>query len=679
MNLRQWVVSPLDKERAARIAERYAIPFFLAMLLEIRGFREPERIEALLSGEEALSDPLLMKDMDKAVARVRRAVEDFEKIAVYGDYDADGVTATAMVYTYLEAVGADVRTYIPQREGEGYGMNEGAVRSLREQGVGLIVTVDNGISSVEEVALAKELGMDVVITDHHRPHGTLPAAAAVVDAWREDDRSPFKELCGAGVALKLLIALEDGQADGVLEEYAELAAIGTIADVVPMVGENRAIVRRGLRDMARSPSAGLDALLARCSSDRRNLSATGLAFTAIPRLNATGRMGTPDRAVQLLCADPEEAEALADAICQDNEERRRVEAQIMEEALESLRQDPARLYDRVLVVSGAGWHHGVIGIVAARLTERYGKPCFVIAVDGESAKGSGRSVEGFSLFDAVFSCREALDRFGGHPMAAGATLRADRVEDFRRGLNEYAKEVCPEMPAPVLRLDCRLNPAALTADLPRALRPLEPYGNGNPQPLFGLFGMELREIAPVGGGAHLRLTFQKRGAFLTCMRFGARLKDFPYAPGDRLDLAVSLDLGEYRGEERLTVSVRDLRVSGVDDRESVHSYRVYERYRRGEPLAAEDAALLAPTREQLAGLYRLLASYRGAAFEATRAVARLSGFNLGKLLLCLDMMEERGLVELGPQEDQLTAKLLPAREKVDIFASPVFQKLVARN
>lgn len=674
MNLKSWEVSPLNKDRAAQLAEEYGLPFFLAMMLEIRGFRSRQQIEGLLGGGEAFSDPLLMKDMDRAVERIRRAIDNFEKIAVYGDYDADGVTSTAMVFTYLEAVGADVMYYIPQREGEGYGMNRHAVETLHSQDVKLIVTVDNGISSAEETALAGELGMDVVITDHHRPHGRLPEAAAVVDAYQEGDESPFKDFSGAGVALKLLIALEDGDAQGILEEYGDLAALGTIGDVVPVTGENRVIVRAGLKSISRGGRPGIAALLERCFSGRE-ITATNLAFTVIPRLNATGRMGSPDRAVRLLCCDyEEEAAALAEEICGDNEERRRVEADILEEALRIIEGDPALEYSRVIVISGEGWHPGVIGIVAARITERYGKPCFVLSEEGETARGSGRSVEGFSLFDAVCSCAPLLERFGGHPMAAGATLRVENIPAFREGLNRYAAEHCPEMPAVRLGLDCRLNPASLNGDMPRALRRLEPFGSGNPQPLFGLFDMELREITPVGNGGHLRLSCCKNGTVLSCMRFGVRQEEFPFSTGNKLDLAVSLDLREYRGEEKLTVTVREIRLSGRGQ-EDLHAYRLYEKFRRREALSREEGAALAPTREDLAALYRKLSALGGRACGYEALLEGLKGFTWGKLLLCRDILEERGLVRWENGGEVFRAELLPTQGKVDIFASKVFAGL----
>ena len=673
VNIKKWEVAPLNKERAAQIAERYSLPFFLSMLLEIRGFHREEEIRGLLSSRE-LSDPFLMKDMDKAVERVRRAIENFEKIAVYGDYDADGVTATSILYTYLEAVGADVIYYIPQREGEGYGMNLHAVEFLHGEGVGLIITVDNGIASVSEVERARELGMDVVVTDHHRPQERIPNACAVVDAYQPDDHCPYKDLSGAGVALKLVMALE-GDQEGVLEEYADLASLGTVADVVPVLGENRAIVRTGLSILARGGRAGVDALMVQSGMGGKTATATSLAFTVIPRINATGRMGAPERAVRLLtCETEEEAMPLSVEICEDNDRRREVEAEIAREAMEKIEKDDRLLYSRVIVVDGEGWHHGVIGIVASRITERFGKPCMVISTDGDMAKGSGRSVEGFSLFEAVCACGDLMERYGGHPMAAGITLKAENVPLFRERINQFAAKVCPEMPAQTLVMDCRLNPSALTPEMPQSLEPLEPYGSGNPQPLFGLYGMELRQIVPVGGGNHLRLVCAKKGATLNCMKFGMRAEEFPFVPGETLDLAVTLEAKEFRGEPQLTVSVRDMKLAGLDMDRCVHSYRLYEKVRREEPLAPGEGEELLPTRKDLADLYRKLASLKGEAFGTQSLLGTLPGFTLGKLLLCLDMLEERKLVALTGGEERKTAQLLPTQGKVDIFASPVFQQ-----
>ena len=674
MNIKKWEVAPLNRERAAQIAERYSLPFFLSMLLEIRGFEDEEEIRDLLSGGR-LSNPLLMKDMDKAVERIRRAIDQFEKIAVYGDYDADGVTATSILFTYLEAVGADVIYYIPQREGEGYGMNLHAVEILHEEGVSLIITVDNGIASVAEVARAKELGMDVVVTDHHRPQREIPEAYAVVDAYQADDHGPYKDLSGAGVALKLVMALEDGDAGSVLEEYADLAALGTVADVVPVLGENRTIVKAGLNILSRGGRAGVDALLEQSGMEGKAATATSLAFTVIPRINATGRMGAPERAVRLLtCDSQEEAQPLSAEICEDNERRREVEAEIAKEAMERIESEGSLLYSRVIVVDGKGWHHGVIGIVASRITERFGKPCVVISVDGNMAKGSGRSVEGFSLFQAVCACGDLMERYGGHPMAAGVTLKAENVPLFRERINQYAAQVCPEMPAQVLSIDCKLNPAALSPEMPQSLEPLEPYGSGNPQPLFGLYNMELRQVVPVGGGNHLRLICAKKGVAVTCMKFGTTPEDFPFSPGDVLDLAVTLEAKEFRGEQKLTVSVRDIKLSGLDMDQCIHTYRLYEKLQREEPLSPQEGAELLPSRQDLAVLYRKLVFLKGQGFSAQSLARDLPGFHLGKVLLGLDMLEESRLVSLLGGEERKSAEILPTQGKVDIFAAPAFQK-----
>ena len=674
MNIKKWEVAPLNRERAAQIAERYSLPFFLSMLLEIRGFEDEEEIRDLLSGGR-LSDPLLMKDMDKAVERIHRAIDQFEKIAVYGDYDADGVTATSILFTYLEAVGADVIYYIPQREGEGYGMNLHAVEILHEEGVSLIITVDNGIASVAEVARAKELGMDVVVTDHHRPQREIPEAYAVVDAYQADDHGPYKDLSGAGVALKLVMALEDGDAGSVLEEYADLAALGTVADVVPVLGENRTIVKAGLNILSRGGRAGVDALLEQSGMEGKAATATSLAFTVIPRINATGRMGAPERAVRLLtCDSQEEAQPLSAEICEDNERRREVEAEIAKEAMERIESEGSLLYSRVIVVDGKVWHHGVIGIVASRITERFGKPCVVISVDGNMAKGSGRSVEGFSLFQAVCACGDLMERYGGHPMAAGITLKAENVPLFRERINQYAAQVCPEMPAQVLSIDCKLNPAALSPEMPQSLEPLEPYGSGNPQPLFGLYNMELRQVVPVGGGNHLRLICAKKGVAVTCMKFGTTPEDFPFSPGDVLDLAVTLEAKEFRGEQKLTVSVRDIKLSGLDMDQCIHTYRLYEKLQREEPLSPQEGAELLPSRQDLAVLYRKLVSLKGQGFSAQSLARDLPGFHLGKVLLGLDMLEESRLVSLLGGEERKSAEILPTQGKVDIFAAPAYQK-----
>ena len=678
MILRKWEVRPLDKERAAAFAQTYGVPFFLAMLMNIRGLDDAAHLREFLGEGEPLSDPFLLKDMDKAAARITRAVDNMEKIAVYGDYDADGLTSTAMLYSYLETRGADVIFYIPQREGEGYGMNMGAVEYLKEQGVSLIVTVDNGISSVQEVARANELGIDVVVTDHHRPQEILPDAVAVVDAYRPDDTSPYKHFSGVGIAFKLLMALEDGAGDveDLLEAYSDLAAIGTIGDIVPLTGENRTLIRAGLERLSQSDRPGVQALLENAGIAGKALTSTNVAFTLVPRINATGRMGAPERAVRLLISGyEEEAEVLSEEICADNEERRRVEAEIAEAAFADI-EAKGYMKDRVVVVDGENWHHGVIGIVASRVTERCGKPCMIISRGETEAKGSGRSIEGFSLFEAICACGDLLIKFGGHPMAAGITLKPENIEAFRKRINQYAAEHFPQMPTQTVTLDCKLNPAALSVSMAQSLTQLEPFGNGNPQPVFGLFNMELSNVTPVGGGGHLRLTLEKNGAVITAMRFNTKPEELPYHIGDKIDLAVQLEAREFRGQPSLTVIVRDMKFAAFNTEKNIASLASFEKWQRGEVLSAEDKNRLYPDRACLAAIYRALRTVNGKETDQVRFVSQFGkDMTLGLFKTALLVFEERGLVHSEIADDTFTATLIETSGKTDITRSPVLLAL----
>lgn len=678
MILRKWEVRPLDKERAAAFAQTYGVPFFLAMLMNIRGLDDAVHLREFLGEGEPLSDPFLLKDMDKAAARITRAVDNMEKIAVYGDYDADGVTSTAMLYSYLETRGADVIFYIPQREGEGYGMNIGAVEYLKEQGVSLIVTVDNGISSVQEVARANELGIDVVVTDHHRPQEILPDAVAVVDAYRPDDTSPYKHFSGVGIAFKLLMALEDGAGDveDLLEAYSDLAAIGTIGDIVPLTGENRTLIRAGLERLSQSDRPGVQALLENAGIAGKALTSTNVAFTLVPRINATGRMGAPERAVRLLISGyEEEAEVLSEEIRADNEERRRVEAEIAEAAFADI-EAKGYMKDRVVVVDGENWHHGVIGIVASRVTERCGKPCMIISRGETEAKGSGRSIEGFSLFEAICACGDLLIKFGGHPMAAGITLKPENIEAFRKRINQYAAEHFPQMPTQTVTLDCKLNPAALSVSMAQSLTQLEPFGNGNPQPVFGLFNMELSNVTPVGGGGHLRLTLEKNGAVITAMRFNTKPEALPYHIGDKIDLAVQLEAREFRGQPSLTVIVRDMKFAAFNTEKNIASLASFEKWQRGEVLSAEDKNRLYPDRACLAAIYRALRTVNGKETDQVRFVSQFGkDMTLGLFKTALLVFEERGLVHSEIADDTFTAALIETSGKTDITRSPVLLAL----
>lgn len=676
MSIKKWRVIPHDGPAAAKFAENLGIPVLLAILLQARGITDPETVNEFLSPKEPFSDPCLIPNMQKAAERVTAALDGFEKIAVYGDYDADGVTATAMLYSYLESCGGNVIYYIPNREGEGYGINRKAVDKLKEQGVQLIVTVDNGISSVDEVSYAAGLGIETVITDHHRPREVLPPAFAVVDPYISGSggKCPFCDFAGVGVAFKLIMAMEgeDCDIDALLDNYADLAAIGTVGDIVPLNGENRAFVKAGLQMMPRTDRVGLKALLEEAGLDDRRLTARNVSFGIVPRINAAGRIGLPERAVRLLISEsPEEAGELAAEICHDNEYRRGIEDEIYQNVIEQFKNKPELLYDRVLIAAGDGWHHGVIGIVASRVTEMFGKPCVIFSCSADEARGSGRSVEGFSLFDAVCSCKDLLTKFGGHPMAAGMSMPAENVEAFRKKINSYAASLDAPMPAPILSMDCLLKPEKLSVEIPAYVECLEPFGTGNPYPLFGLVNMAITNIEPVGGGKHLRVSVKRDNCTVRCMMFRTTLEEFEYRVGDIVDLAVVLEAKEYNGKNTLSVIIREIKFSGVKTGELIEGQALYEKFRRGEHLTAGEAARMLPDRNEFAAVYRFLSAQSEFSGAVQTLLHRISGvtLKLEKLLVILDILEERGLIGIKKSAYTYNIKIIPQSGKVNLSDS----------
>lgn len=605
MSRKKWILSHIDKDTAADIAETHSLDPFTALILTSRGITEYEDVEEFFDSDFAFCDSYLIRDMDRAVQRIQKAIDGFEKICVYGDYDADGVTSTALMYSYLRSVGADVTYYIPDRITEGYGMNTDAVRKIADSGARLIVTVDNGISSADEVDFAKSLGVDVVITDHHKPSETLPNAAAVVDPHREDDNLSFRDWAGVGVAFKVVSALNDGDCMDILSRYADIIAVGTIADVVDLTDENRAIVRYGVAKINSDPCFGIDALKRISGVGDKYISSVGVTYSLAPRINAAGRMASAETALKLLLSEDEDsAFSLAKEVDECNRERHTVENEITKAAIEHIETDEKLKYARVIVICGEGWHHGVIGIVAARITEKYGRPTIVITFDGDEGTGSARSIDGFSIYDAIKSCGEILTHFGGHTMAAGLGIKKDNINEFFYRINVYAQSVSAVVPE--LLINCKLNPAYINNDLLSSLSALEPYGAGNGQPVFGIYGVTLSDIKSVGEGKHLRLTFFKGGAPLTAMKFSTALEDFPYCKGDVLDLAVRIDKNEYRGETKPSVLIKDIRFSGTDDDKLFGSLSLYEKFKRGESLSSKEAKFITPSREFLLAVYSFI-------------------------------------------------------------------------
>ncbi|MCM1545129.1 MAG: single-stranded-DNA-specific exonuclease RecJ [Ruminococcus sp.] len=651
MSRKKWCVSSVDKDKASEISAEYGIDPFSALLLVARGITESEQIEDFFADDYAFSDPFEIKDMDKAVDRILSAIDGGEKIAIYGDYDADGVTSTSILFLFLEIIGADVTAYIPDRNAEGYGLNIGAIDKLHEQGISLIVTVDNGISAIPEAEHIAELGMDLVVTDHHKVGSRLPKAVAVVNPHRKDCQSTFKDFAGVGVAFKLICALSDGEHEEALDSFADLVTIGTIGDVVPLIGENRALVKYGLRKINNGASCGLDTLRESCINSGKRLNATSVAFSLVPRINAVGRVEKASEAFRLLISDSsEEAVRLCEKIEAANAERQRLEHIITTEAENQLLEYPERIYDRVLVFDGQDWHGGVIGIVAARFVERFGKPCIIITSDGEDAKGSGRSIEGFSLYDAINSCSPMLTHFGGHTLAAGFGIKSADIDAFRKAVNDYAKTV--EMPFAKVDIDCRLRPEFISADILPVIDSLEPFGAGNPQPLFGLFSMKLLGVQPIGGGKHIRLTLSRNNTNITALKFGVSADKFPYVKDDVIDLAVRLERNEYMGEVKASIYIKDIRMSGTDDEKYLKSVRLYEKIKRGDRLLQKEAAFAIPDRKFVAEVYRFICANGGWCFDTDVLCYRLgdSGANACKVLVSIDVLCELGIFKRQGEE-----------------------------
>ena len=678
MSRKKWCVAQTNKDAASELSLSCNIDPFAALLLTSRGITTPSQAEEFFSKTGDFCDPYDLIDMDKAVERIERAVENGEKIAVYGDYDADGVTSSAILYLYLEMIGADVFCYIPDRNTEGYGMNKTALKELFDKGTKLIVTVDNGVSAIEEAQYAAELGMDLVITDHHKVGDILPEACAVVDAHRSDCPSPFKQWSGVGIAFKLICALSGGDYEDILDMYSDIITVGTIGDVVSLTGENRMIVKHGLKKINNGDSCGIEALRQSAHAGGKNLTSTSLAFTIVPRINAIGRVSKAEEAFNLLISDSAEDSARLAAIIENaNAERQRLEQIITAEAEKQLLDNPQMIYDRVLVFDGIDWHGGVIGIVAARFVERFGKPCIVITSDGIEAKGSGRSIEGFSLYDAINSCSQMLTHFGGHTLAAGFGLYSKDIASFRKAVNDYAKTV--QMPFATINIDCRLRPEIISADIIPVIEELEPFGAGNPQPLFGLYSMVLQSVNAIGGGKHLRLNLRKGNSNITALKFSTTAEQFPYVAGDVLDLAVRLEKNEYMGQTRVSIYIKDIRMSKTDDETYLNSLRLYEKIQRGERLLQSEALKALPDRKFVADVFRFVRDSGGWRFDSDVLCYRLgdSGENACKLLISLDVLCELGIFRKNGNEIEVANTLI----RVNLDDSPLmtYLKTIAKN
>ena len=648
-----------------------------AMVLAARGIQDGAQAKNYLDRSAPLPDPFLMTDMALAAGRVALAIENKEKIAVFGDYDVDGITATCLLTDFLRRHGGSCVSYIPGRLEEGYGLNAIALHQLHDEGVQLIVTVDCGITALSEAQLCKELGMDLVITDHHECKDALPEAVAVVDPHRPDGGYPHKDLSGVGIAFKLACAL-CGDTEAVLSEYADMVCLGTVADVMPLRGENRVFAARGLELLAHTKRPGIAALMAECGCDPKTVTSSTIGFMLAPRINAAGRMGQIDLAVKLfLTDDPQEAADAAKALCALNRQRQAVESEIYRQAVAML---PAGKPPEAIVLADESWHQGVVGIVASRIAEEYACPAFLICLDGDHGKASSRSHGGFNLFASLSALSPLLESYGGHELAAGFTISRKNIPEFRRQICALAADYYQDdLPRTSLDIDCAIDPELLTIPGIDSLKVLEPCGNGCPKPVLSMSGLTIDRISMVGGGRHMRLRLRKGHFTFGAIYFSANPQSVSIAQGDLVDVAFQPQVNEYRGDRIVQMNLLDIRPSCRAACSAETS--LYRALQKGEHLSRESVSSL-PDRAMLAMVWRYLAGVGTEIQESPlclcRKIVRWAGkpLSLGQLSICLDIFQDVGLLEITRLHKSITIRLTPGEGKADLNASQTMQRLL---
>lgn len=688
-----------------RLAAEAGISGLLAAVLVNRGISDGEQAEKFLHPSLShLHDPFLLKDMDKAADRIIAAINGREHITIYGDYDVDGVSSTSLLYRFFNEIGADAAYYIPDRLEEGYGLSSEAMDKIRETGAQLIVTVDCGITAVDEVAHACELGMQVVVTDHHECKEVLPDACAVVNPCRCDCNYPFKELAGAGVVLKLVQALCIRLSRKDLSyKYLDLAALATIADVVPLVGENRIIAKFGLEAIEKTKNPGIAALLDVTGLKGKPVSAYNVGFGIAPRINAAGRVGDAERAVRMLTTnDYDEAAAIACELDNENKYRQDVEAGILKQVIQMVETDVDLDNEKVIVAAGEGWHHGIIGIVASKITERYYRPSILISIDNGTGKGSGRSIEGFNLYKALVSCEGFLDKYGGHELAAGITLKAENLPLFRRAINEYANKVIKEEDLiPKINVDALIKPEDLCLENAEELEMLAPFGAGNPGPVLAQYDLKIDSSRTVGEGKHLKLRLRSGTASIDAIGFNMGDSAEVIEHSDSLNAAFSLEINCWNNSRKVQLNLRDVKL----DEKALDAARKEKEYYLNldknivisksneyninigllESLSESDIADIVPERQDIAAVYQYI---RGNCAGKLRtddlfALAKLISdkyrlnINYFKLNKSIMILGELGLLEFSRDDGNGIILVLPGnvRERTSLEKSPLYRKL----
>lgn len=565
---KKWLLKEFDKGRVVSISKELNISPITAIILYNRGIREKEAISEFLNADfNSLHDPYLLKDMDKAVERIGIAKEKNEKITIYGDYDVDGITSIAVLYKHLASLEFTVDYYVPDRIQEGYGVNSEALDKIKASGTGLIITVDTGITAVEETEYAKKLGMDIVITDHHECKDEIPNAYAAIDPKRKDCTYPFKNLAGVGVAFKLIQAL-DRSADlkSLMDMYADLICLGTVADISPLADENRILVKEGLKRFDTTDNIGLKALIDVSINNSKPITTSTIGYIIAPRINASGRLGCASRSVEMfLTEDKDKAYELANDLCRENIIRQQTEQMMFAEALEYIDDHPEMKDDKVLVIPHKNWHHGIVGIVSSKITEKFYKPSILFAVDGDEAKGSGRSISGYNLFEALEHSSELLIKFGGHELAAGLSIKTENIDEFRKMINSYVpSRLSDGVLTPTVSIDAVIKVGYINLDTVDDINKLQPFGVENPTPVFAVRNLKIHRISTMSEGKHLRMTLYKDAKFIDAVGFGMGEYFEHLNEGDFVDVAFGIDINDYKGFQNVQLILKDIKLTEVE-------------------------------------------------------------------------------------------------------------------
>ncbi len=675
MLYRKWKVKEFANRQVENLGSELGVDSLLAKVLLARDVHTKQQATTKYLDTAPLSDPFLMKDMDKAVSRIMQAVEKEEKIVIYGDYDVDGVCATATLFSYLESIGANVFYKLPNRENEGYGLNSRVLKKFKDKGVGLVITVDNGISAIDEVDYANSIGLDIVITDHHLPKKEIPKALAVVDPLQPDDTSPCKILAGVGVAFKLVCALEGASCEEMLDFYADFVCVGTVADLMLLEGENRTMVKAGLEILNSRPRCGFESLLKISGILGKEVTSENIAYTIAPRINAAGRMSDATSALELLLSeDEEDADNLAAFLDSENKKRQDTQNKMAEDITNEILANGEMMKDRVIVVWGDDYHPGVVGIVASRLVERYARPAIVFTKDGDEYKGSGRSVPAFSLHNALDKTKEYLIRFGGHELAAGLAVEKENLENFRRAINEFALKDENMSKTADLDIDCLVSLSEINTRSVSQVDFLSPFGNGNQSPLFMARNLQITAVFPVSDGKHVRIKMRQGNNINQGIMFNVTPGEFAYKPGDYIDACFSLSIFQGENGDMVSMRIKEVRPVGITDR-MIDAYDTYRLFLNNFSLTPDKKAVLCPVRNDVVLIYRKIMAEKVNCDDLRPLFVAFPALSSGKIQVIIDILQDLGLIEIIRTDVINYFAPVAVKEKKDLMSSKILLSL----